>query len=486
MMAVQDWLPEAPLSSGLSPGVGLVPTNRPRKRIIVLGAGLAGLTAAWELVRSGHEVAVLEARLRPGGRVLTLREGFSPGLSAEAGAMSFSDDYRHLLHYAQLFGVPYDSLANAAVRTPGTAALFHLQGQRLPAQVDGFVDWPYDLTEEERRLGPRGILEKYLLSAFQESGAPEPPHTFPGWLRPYDRMTLLDFAAERGASPGARELIRNTFWFGGAGVRQSAAAHMLSDLSLFFRGQTAYGFPNGCDSLPLAFAARLQDRIRYGAEAIRIEQAGSQVQVVVKARGLRERYRADRVVCTLPFSVLHRIEINPAFSAAKREIIAGLQYRPVTRVFVQVRRRIWEAEGVAGDAMTDLPIGQVQKHPIFSAGSEGPRAILEAHARGDEALALDAMAEADRTRFVLEEMGKVHPGIEREVEGVLSKSWFEDRWARGAHVSALPGQLADWMPEIVRPEGRVHFAGEHTSIYQGTMEGAIESGARAAWEIETA
>lgn len=457
---------------------------RPKKRVVVLGAGLAGLTAAWELDQAGHEVVVIEAQTRPGGRVLTFREGFSPGLSAEAGAMAFSDSYRHLLRYVQLFQIPHQSLATAAIRSASASALYHLRGQLLRARADGSVNWPFDLTVEERALGQTGILRKYILSVLDGASDPTQSYILPDWVRPHDRKTLLDLAAERGASRGARELIRSTFWFADARNQESAAACLLADLSLFYRGQAAYGFPGGSDALPLAFATRLRERIRYGAEVVRIEQRPELVEIVVKAAGLLDRLPADRVVCTIPFSVLRHIEMAPPFSPPKREVVSGLEYRPVTRVYLQVRRRFWESERVTSGAMTDLPIGQVQEHPIFRTGAEGDRALLEAHARGDAAPALDAMAEDERLRFVLAEMEKVHPGVGRHYEGGRSKSWHDDRWARGAFASFAPGQMTTWLPRIVRPEGRIHFAGEHTSIFPATMEGAIESGVRAAREIE--
>jgi len=87
-------------------------------------------------------------------------------------------------------------------------------------------------------------------------------------------------------------------------------------------------------------------------------------------------------------------------------------------------------------------------------------------------------------RFALAEMEKVHPGVGRYYEGGQAKSWQTDPWARGAYTSFRPGQVTTWLPRIVRPEGRVHFAGEHTSVFPATMEGAIESGVRAAREID--
>jgi monoamine oxidase len=457
--------------------------GRQKKKVVVLGAGLAGLAAAWELVQAEHEVVVIEARTRPGGRVLTLREGFSPGLTAEAGAMSFSDSYRHLLRYVRLFQIPHESLVTPAIRSVSGRALYYLRGKRLLAGSDGSVDWPFDLTAEERAMGKSGILRKFILSAFDGIGDPPPSSTLPDWVRLNDRKTLLQLAAERGASPGAQELIRLTSWFCDPRDQVSAAWSLLG-LSFFSHGQEPYGFPGGADALPLAFATRLRERIRYGTEVVRIEQGPERVEVVVRSGGRLDRVAADRAVCAIPFSVLNHIEVAPPFSPLKHEIVSGLQYSPVTRVFLQVRRRFWESEGMTGGAYTDLPIGQVQEHPIIRTGAEGNRAILEAHARGDAAPALDAMAEDGRLRVALAEMQKVHPGVDSHYEGGRSQSWADEPWARGAYASFRPGQLTSWLPEIVRPEGRIHFAGEHTSVFPASMEGAIESGARAAREIE--
>jgi len=469
-------------------GVALRPrvsfaAGQPKERLAVLGAGLAGLAAASELVEMGHDVTVIEARGRPGGRVLTLRDGFSAGLSAEAGAMSFSDSYRHLLRYAARFRIPYESLATPAIRGVAGKALYHLRGKRLWAGADGAVDWPFDLTADERALGRNGILRKYILSALDGTGDPTESYAFPDWALPYDRKTLLELAAERGASPGALDLIRSTFWFADVRGRASAAACLLADLSLFYRGQEAYGFPDGAGVLPLAFAARLDGRIRYDTEVVRIERAPERVNIAVRAGALEQRLDFDRVVCTIPFSVLRHIAVTPPFSGPKRAVVDGLEYQAVTRVYLEVRQRFWETEGVTGGAYTDLTLGEVQEHPIVRTGAEGTRAVLEAHARGDAAIVLDAMAERDRVRFVLEEMARVHPDVARHYVGGQSKSWQQDPWARGAFASFRPGQMSAWLPEIARPEGRIHFAGEHTSIFPGTMEGAIESGVRASREI---
>jgi monoamine oxidase len=109
--------------------------------------------------------------------------------------------------------------------------------------------------------------------------------------------------------------------------------------------------------------------------------------------------------------------------------------------------------------MTDLTIGQVQKHPMIKTGGEGSRAILEGHARGQDAIQLDKMSNDNRLKFALEQMNKVHPNVFDYYEGGTSKSWQLDPYSRGAYSLFLPGQITSWLPEIIRPEGRIHFAG---------------------------
>lgn len=222
-----------------SPQTNTVSVGKPKKKVLVLGAGLAGLTAAGELDQAEHDVVVIEAQIRPGGRVLTLREGFTPGFSAEAGAMSFSDSYRNLIHYMRLFEIPFEPLATAAGRSAGASALYYLRGKIIRAASDGTVDWPFDLTDEESKLGQPGILQKYLLSVLDEVSDVASSGTLPDWVQPHDQKTLLELAGERGASKGAQELIRSTFWFADMRHDESATSSLLSDLYLFFRGQTA-------------------------------------------------------------------------------------------------------------------------------------------------------------------------------------------------------------------------------------------------------
>ncbi len=466
-------------TTGLLLPIGLTASpQKTSKKVVVLGAGLAGLTAAWELVQAGHEVIVVEARNRSGGRVLTLREGFTPGLTAEAGGMSFNDNYFNLLRYVKLFNIPYESLKAPAIRSPVGNTIYHLRGKRIVPE-NGKIDWPYELKPEERE---GSITNRYIQPLLNSVNDISISDSLYDWARSIDNKTLHQLVAERGASAGAQEIIRVTTWYSDRDGRASAAWNLLPVVQSV-GSKDLYSFPGGVDNLSTAFAVRLGERIRFGSEVVRIKNDSNSVEVIVHTAGKQESLNADRVVCTIPFSVLRNIDISPSLSAFKKDIISGLYYTPTTRVFLEVKKRFWESNGDNGSAMTDLPIGQVQKHPMIKTGRERDRAILEAHVRGLDALQVDSMSSDYRLKFTLEQMNKVHPGVSDYYEGGISKSWQLDPYSLGAYSLFLPGQITSWLPEIIRPEGRIHFAGEHTSIYSASMEGAIESGARAAKEI---
>jgi monoamine oxidase len=136
-------------SSGVSANqLGLGTTRIAPKRVIVIGAGLAGLSAAFELTQTGHDVTVLEARTRSGGRVFTLRDVFADGMFAEAGAYSFSDSDDLVIKYARLFEVPI-----VLEESRDLGSIFFLRGKRIKPKRGEKTQWPLDLTAEERRLG---------------------------------------------------------------------------------------------------------------------------------------------------------------------------------------------------------------------------------------------------------------------------------------------------------------------------------------------
>jgi monoamine oxidase len=447
---------------------------RSRERVIVIGAGLAGLAAATELVAAGHTVTVLESQPRPGGRVLTLREPFTNGLYAEAGAIAFSDKSANALRYATAMRVEMKRLPVSSL-----SRVYYLRGRRFTVKAGSPAEWPYELTAKEKLLGPDGILAGIVAKLNTDLG----PRTKLNWLttaeRRFDHMTTIDLLRANGVSTEAQELLRWTAWYTASADIQSALQTVLSGMTIGLPPQqTAYAIPGGNDALPQAMAAKLGKSVRCNSTATHIRQSKDKVRVTVRENGSNHEIEAERVVCTLPFSALRDLEFSPALSKIKSEAVQALKYESVTRIFLQMKRRYWIANGHAGDASTDISLMQVLEeppHPI-APGADSP-GILEAYMQSAGALSMKNYSPEERVRIVLNDMESVHPGAHENFLSAAHQVWDN------AYSLYLPGQFSVWYPELIKPEGRLHFAGEHISTFPGTMEGALESGVRAAKDI---
>jgi monoamine oxidase len=451
----------------------------PAKKVVVVGAGLAGLSAAYELAQAGHDVTILEARARPGGRVHTLREPFSDGLYAEAGAMSVDESHNWTMKYIKLFDLALDSGVSS-----GLAFVRHLRGRRIVTKPGQSFEWPLDLTPDEKNLGVRGMREKYLGQALKEIG----DATAPDWpsesLKRYDQMTFSEFLRRQGASPDVATILGfGGIGWSGDGVQSVSALDALREAAHREMMKKSYRIRGGSDLLPRAFAARLADKIRYGAPVVRIEHDAKQVRVVYLQAGAHTSLAADCLVCAVPFSVLRRLEISPRFSAAKQKAIEQLLYTSVARIFLQTRKRFWVDEGLSGSAITDLSNMLISHR---TSNQPGTRGILDPYLAGPPARQVMAMKEAERISSTLGIVEKVYPNIRQHFELGVSKCWDEDEWAHGAYAWFKPGQMTSLLPHVARPEGRVYFAGEHASSAPGWMQGALESGNQAAQAVNNA
>jgi monoamine oxidase len=334
-------------------GQGIPKRRGAPKKVIIIGAGLAGLSAAYELTQAGHDVTILEAQTRPGGRVHTLRDTFADGLYVEAGAARVPDHHHFTLKYAQLFGLTLEPF-----QPPNLPSVYYVRGERIQVAPGQEVDWPYRLTPEERKLGLSGMRHKFIWSMLSEVGdVTDPSWPPPDVLRKYDQMNRSDFWRSRGASSEAIALLS----LGGVDDRTEtwSALFMLRNQALVQKLTRYYKIRGGTDLLPQAFAARLAEKIHYAAPVVRIEQDAQDVKAIFLHAGSYRAITGDHLICAVPFTVQRNIEVSPAFSVEKQRAIEQLPYLSVSKIFLQLRKRFWVSEGLNGFATTDLPIGQV-------------------------------------------------------------------------------------------------------------------------------
>jgi monoamine oxidase len=435
--------------------------------VVVVGGGLAGLVAAVTLVRRGVDAVLVEARPRVGGRVLTLRSPFSDGLFAEAGPEFISPGHQALRGWLRAYGVP------VAPRRVGPRLLSFAGQTRYGWGVDAFGGRvPAD-------------LERLAEATAHDSSRVTTPRA--AWRAPdaaaLDSRSLGAWIDEQAIGPIARayQHVWTTLDYGVEPEQLSLLTYARDERMLqAFAERPASHAPGGLDQLTGAMAADLGARLHLSTAATGFAQAPQAVQVSYVRDGNAGSVEARYVVVAVPCSVLRSLPSTPGWHPLRLRAIRGLRYSHVMKVHLQFRRRFWLDHGESRGAMTDLPLQSAWDSTALQAGERG---ILTIYKAGRQAAALAALPEAERLARCLEQLEQVYPGCSSELELGTAVDWDADPASRGAYSHFGPGELTAYAPWLARPEGRIHFAGEHTDPWQATMNGALASGLRAAREV---
>lgn len=455
---------------------GLQPKASAPKKVIIVGAGMAGLSAAYELLRAGHEPLILEAQGRVGGRVYTIREPFVDGLYAEAGAMRIPQSHDLTMAYIKRFKLSYKPFTMSNLD-----AYCCLNGHlvRLHEVEKGGAWLDYDVAEHERDKTPNAMWEAALAPLVEKLKT----HGDAAWaeiVATHDQYSVREFLEVQGWSEGVIEMF---------GLMFNQESVMNSSFLELFREEVSGAYTNmvyiegGNDHLPRAFLPELRSRIRLGAKMTAIDQESDSVTIHYQTASGRMQASGDYAIITLPFPVLRHVETIKPFSPGKRRAIRQLHYDASAKIFFQCRRRFWEEDDgiVGGGTITDLAVRNIY-YPDH--GRESGRGVLLAsYTWSEDAQRWGSLPPHERIVQALENVARIHPQIVDEFEIGASWMWHDDEFAGGAFALFDPGQQSLLYDHIIAPEGRIHFAGEHASLAHAWIQGAIESGLRAAHEI---
>ena len=434
------------------------------QRVVVIGAGLAGLTAADRLVRAGVDVTVLEASMRIGGRTFTHHADFVEGRFAEAGAEWIDTVHRRVHELVARFGLEVDP-----VTTTWTAVRrwLHRDGKLLGPDQLGEID-PLFMAELDQ-------FDAYIAAVAEGIADPARPDLHPEAAR-FDALSVADVLTDLGLGELATLFAqRNMEGEFAAEPHEVSVLFIAQQRALYAAAHTSPDAPHGAveaqrllggvGQLSGGLAGALPEgTIQRGQAVRRIDT----VAAVVRVHTDTDMYEADAVVMACSLPAMRGITFNPPLPAELDAAINGLGYGTVTKTALQYPTRSWPP----GYATTE---GRVQRVYEPTAGMPGKTGILMAYTGGDSGRELAELSEDERMDVVEAGQRVMYPNLAQRVAG-FSQAWSLDPFFGGSYAVYRPGEVTRFWHVLRRPWGRIHLAGEHTATWTGYLEGAIESG----------
>ena len=468
-------------AAAIAAAVPFAPIRRARAQesvdVIVIGAGLAGLNAAWILSEAGLKTLVLEGSERIGGRAWTAEETWTTEageVPIELGASQVGPSYARVLDTIQRLEIP--TIAQDREVMPFS---YHLGGEQI--RRDDWPDSPINQTVgDEREIPPEqfGGALTAKLNPLKEPGDWLNPRFADydiSWYELYKRNGVSEAGIRLAGLSNAGDL------FGHSALRFFHDATRFAVEREFLDGQDAARWPKnivgGTVVLPRTMAAQLPNEVRLQQQVMSIDVGKDSVEL----RTLDgNRYTAKYVISSIPFSVLKQVVIWPRPPAPQYEAIHGLNYAETTRAFVRISEPFWEDDGFEPSLMSD---GAVRLFWVIDkpSGEGGYRGMFVLS--GSVGRQVAARPPQDAARFLVDELARIRPASRGKVEVIRYHSWEREPLQRGCSPVFAPGQITAFGREMILPHGRLHFAGEHTRRLDVGMESAMESGERTALEV---
>ena len=445
------------------------------RAVAIVGAGVAGLTAAWRLRQAGIAADVYEANSRVGGRMYSLRGHFPNDQVVELGGELIDTSHVRIRGLAAELGLELDDLLADGAGL--SQEVWHFGGQRRGERelIEALGPLARALERDQARLPdaditwrtPHGLEDLDRLSMAQWLDR----EGVDGWLR---QLVDVSYTTEMGAEPALQSALNLIDFIG------------IEDghFSLFGESDERFHVRGGNDLVVKGLAGRLEDAIHTGMVLEAIAQSADGGSVLSFRQGTASReVRADLVILALPFTTLRRVRIDAPMTPAKRLAIDTLGYGNNAKLMIGFNARPWRAQDSNGSVFTDLPF---QSSWETSRAQPGAGGILTNVTGGAHAVAIGAGPARVQAERSVAQLEQVFPGIGAARQGATEVRfhWPSQPWVMASYACYAPGQWTTLRGAPGEVEGRLHFAGEHTALdTQGFMEGGVESGERAAAEV---
>lgn len=462
------------------------------KKITIIGAGIAGLVAAYELEQLGHQVEILEGSRRIGGRIHTHRFRSGPaGPLVELGAMRIPAKHRRTMHYIARLGLA-DKVRDFQTLYSEDGNYYTSSAGQLPVrEAVGVMMEDFRRSLPGKRYSDETVLFGAWLMAIGDAIAPA---DFRDTLRDEFSLELLDLVERidltsflRGSA--GKHIDLHAFFAAHPEVRLSHHGRLnrFIDDILNETSPELVRLEGGMDQLVRRLSERIQGPITCGQEVVGLDVREDAVLVDIRESDHIVTRRCDYVLCTIPFSVLRRLWLN-GLSEAKLAAIRKVKYWSATKVALHCREPFWERDGISGGAsFSSGRIRQTYYPPVENDPACGA-ALLASYTIGDDADVLGCMPAAIRHAVVLQELSTMHPELlcPGMVVDAVSFAWGQNWWSEGAGAVRWGKDTTtseEERAQAAQPENNLFFAGEHCSSTPAWIEGAIESAVTAVREI---
>ena len=460
---------------GLVGGAGLSACNSLRRsdaRVVIVGAGIAGLNAAYVLKKAGVRTDLYEASTRSGGRILSVKHLLAPGLVTELGGEFIDSSHEDILALAQEFGLTLlDRQAESETKLR-TAYFFGGRHHNERQVVEAFRPLAARIDKDAATLGE--VID------FRN----------PGNAAALDKLSLGEYLDKIGARGWIREFLKVAYVteFGLDEGEQSALnliTMISTDLSagkmeVFGDSDERYKISGGNSSITEHLTQRLDGQIHFGQrlEAIRSRGAGYTLSFQTPNQSVHDVH-ADFVILTLPFSVLRDVRLTLDLPSYKRKAIQELGYGTNAKILLGTTQRLWRTQQYSGEVFSDQPFQFAWDNSQGQAGVAGGLTLFSGGKAGME-VGLDT-AEHQARRLMVG-MERVFPGVRAMLNSKVARyHWPSAAYSKGSYACYRPGQWTSIAGAEFEPVGNMYFAGEHCSTdFQGFMNGGAETGRRAA------
>ena len=455
--------------------------------VLILGAGLAGMTAALELRKAGYKVQILEFNNRPGGRNWTLRGGdsftelggfrqtceFEQGLYFNPGPWRIPYHHRAILDYCKRLGVTLEPFIQL-----NHNALLHVTKafEGVPQRIrDIKTDFQGQISELLAKTTQQGKLDEavskedreILMQALKSWGALDGNYGYKANLISSD---FRGYAKDPGGGVGAAPI---------PGEPINLSDILKSRVWRYLRNFALHTFQlGGMDMIGKAFAREVGDVIRYDAKVTRIQQDSRGVTVTytdLKSPSAPQQAKADWCVCTIPLSILSQLPID--VGDRMKAAIDAVPYMASVKIGLQFKRRFWEEDEAiyGGISYTDLPIRQIA-YPNTGFNRAGRGVLLGAYLfDGPNAYEFTSMPPAERVARAVEFGASIHPQYRAEYENGIAVAWHRVPFTLGCAGNWTDNARAEHYNNLCQIDGRIVLAGEHASYIPVWQEGAILS-----------